>query len=506
MRGARMRLSAMKRTPAQTAAQHWAKRAKTGPPEARDPQPVPQPDPQPDTDYSSAEIVDVASESESESEAEAALPFELLETSALGVPKDGVSLEDLVPPDLTATFQFNFSVDVAFFLAHLPDCDVTFVTGSDLSDQRAERPFRSLRAPLADRFGSHHTKMMVNFFGSEVEVVILTANLTMLDFGGLTQMCWRSGRLPRGRSRGQGAVFQRDFVRYLRRYRLKEVSALAQTLLRYDFSAVDVELFALVPGTFDLAEVTADSETYGYGKFHQLLRRNHQPTPEGTTNILAQVSSIAAPYKSRGGETALVFSHIICPIVAAAPEAPRLLAAGAEPFRQLQRHHRLNPLIVYPSVADMARCCVGWGGGQLSHFNYTSSAPARAQFAQNIEPYLCRWHSAIRGRAPAHVKMYLCDNADAWGSLRWAIMASHNLSKQAWGYPTRDTLFKVASYELGVFVSGRGRRLVPSQRAAGGVLVPFDLPPRRYSATDQPWSYRVPTNTRDIYGRVYTPQ
>lgn len=497
-----MHLPAMKRTPAQTAAQHWAKRAKTA--ESIPPREPAAPDLQPDTDYSSAEIVDVASESEPEPECERerALPFELLETSALGVPKDGVSLEELVPPDLTATFQFNFSVDVAFFLAHLPDCDVTFVTGADLSDQRAERPFRSLRAPLADRFGSHHTKMMVNFFATEVEVVILTANLTMLDFGGLTQMCWRSGRLPLGRSRGQGAVFQRDFVHYLRRYRLKEVSALAQTLARYDFSAVDVELFALVPGTFDLAEVTTDSETYGYGKFHQLLRRNHQPVPEGTTNVLAQVSSIAAPYKSRGGETALVFSHIICPIVAAAPEAPRLLEAGAEPFRQLQRRHRLSPLIVYPSVADMSRCCVGWGGGQLSHFNYTSSAPARAQFAQNIEPYLCRWHSALRGRAPAHVKMYLCDNADAWGSLRWAVMASHNLSKQAWGYPTKDTLFKVASYELGVFVSGRGRRLVPSR----DVLVPFDLPPRRYAATDRPWSYRVPTNTRDIYGRVYHPE
>lgn len=176
-------------------------------------------------------------------------PFELIYTPSIeGV---GTTLESLAShPDLISSYQFNFSVDVEFFLKHIhknANPKVTFITGIEglVSDVISRMQLYEVRAPLSDRFGVHHTKMMINLFPSSIEIIVMTANLTLLDFGGLTQMCWRSGRLKKLTS---GIVvnntFQKDLSAYLQRYRLSTLNQLAQTLAQYDFSSIDVELFA----------------------------------------------------------------------------------------------------------------------------------------------------------------------------------------------------------------------------------------------------------------------
>ena len=101
----------------------------------------------------------------------------------------------------------------------------------------------------------------------------MTANLTMLDFGGLTQMCWRSGRLYKGVSTGQGSVFQTDLLRYLRCYKLSEINRLTRILKEYNFSPIDVELLASAPGKYN-AKLSESDETYGCLKLRQILSRN----------------------------------------------------------------------------------------------------------------------------------------------------------------------------------------------------------------------------------------
>lgn len=531
------------------AASHWSKRTK---PDASVPIVIPS-DSDNDTDYSDGVIQVEDGEDKaamgnpefkaaptktlqlnSSSSSSSSLPFCLLETPSLGIPKDGVSLEELISfSDLTASFQFNFSVEVNFFLEHIHKMaspDITFITGTPglLEGIKSRFNISLLVAPIADRFGTHHTKMMINFFSDEtVEIIIMTANLTLLDFGALTQMCWRSGRLPRHlsslASSESGTIFQNDLINYLKRYKLLSLNELGQKLKHFDFGSVtDVELFASTPGTYNLENLSSDSEIYGYGRFLQLLQKNNLciDSPDLTSNnynILAQISSIASPYKSAKGDAASIFSHIICPIAFSSPSEPfSPLDPGSKLFQSHMSINNYKPHIIYPTGKNVSICKVGWGGGQALHFNYNRSSPAASQYAQNIRPYICQWKSKLRSGAPPHVKIYACDNADNWSTLRWALMCSHNLSKQAWGYPIQGKwkygeVYKVASYELGIFIGGKGKKLLPGtntstmQSEETDVFIPFDLPPQAYNNTDKPWSYTESyPGLKDVNGRPYT--
>ncbi|KAM9892315.1 hypothetical protein OXX69_012059, partial [Metschnikowia pulcherrima] len=126
---------------------------------------------------------------------------------------DTVSLSDLIgSADLLETYQFNFSVQLPLFLTFLHenftkhDHKIHFITGDTVFDSpevrdavRSKFNISDSRAPLPNRFASHHTKMMVNVFeNGDAEIIIMTSNLTSLDICGLTQAVWRSGKLKKG--------------------------------------------------------------------------------------------------------------------------------------------------------------------------------------------------------------------------------------------------------------------------------------------------------------------
>lgn len=72
-----------------------------------------------------------------------------------------------------------------------------------------------------------------------------------IDFGGLTQMCWKSGRLHRSNgniSPERGARFQKDLKNYLFRYKKNPLRELGKSLDEYDFLPVNIELVASAPG------------------------------------------------------------------------------------------------------------------------------------------------------------------------------------------------------------------------------------------------------------------
>lgn len=402
-----------------------------------------------------------------------------------------VKIEDLVgSADLQETFQFNFNVEVDFFLQYLhPDArtrPVTFVTGSQILNNPPAN-IKEVVADLPRRFASHHSKMMVNFYPDLVEVVIMTCNLTPLDFAGLTQMCWRSGRLNKGKTSGYGSRMHRSLRQYLMRYHKTAISRLAQRLDEYDFSSVSVELLASVPSR----NTPGSDEVYGYARLHQLLGRNDLhlgvDDADSTHNVVAQVTSIASPYVHKNQLPASVFSHLLCPTMFSSVSN---LAPGGQSFRQHQVKYNYKPHLVFPTLDDVTSSTFGLALGSAVHFKYTGLAPAQSQYQQNIQPYLYRWNLGPTGREAVtpHTKIYACDNADNWRTLRWVLVGSHNLSKQAWGGRLVGGKYDVDSYELSVFVRGPLTPRFGPTTNPNEIRLPFRLPPTRYVDSDTPWS------------------
>lgn len=431
---------------------------------------------------------------------------------------DTVTVHELVgTSDLVETFQFNFSIDLEFFLTYLhPEFSknnrkITFISGNS---QLAAHPLRKMIetkfnisevvAPLPNRFASHHSKMMINFYlDDSVEVVIMTSNLTQLDFGGLTQAVWRSGRLQLGDTTASlGKRFKRDLSGYLAKYGNARIDNLVDRLAKYNFNPVEVELVASAPGVYSLDKLGSKDEAYGYGKLRQVLHRNDLliKNSKKSHNLLAQVTSIAYPYSSKKGNTASVFSHLLCPLVFSS--WTKQLEPGSAPSQEHQREFNYEPHIVYPTAKEVASSNFGYLSGSALHFKYSGSVIHQNQYTQNIKPYLRKWgpSSNVTGResvAP-HVKYYACDNGDNWKTLRWVLVGSHNLSKQAWGFPQNKIggeTYEVSSYELSVLVVGHKKGLVPvynqdisTEPNVNPVRFPFTLPPTKYGTGDKPWS------------------
>lgn len=447
---------------------------------------------------------------------------------------DTVTIAELVgQQDLLETYQFNFNVDLEYFLT-FPHSNfaknrrkIVFITGSPIL---GNHPLRDLFrkafdiseavAPLPNRYASHHSKMMINVFESgEIEIVIMTCNLTQLDFGGLTQAVWRSGRLKKGKTTSKtGKRFRIDLLRYLSKYGLSVTKTIIKRIDNLDYSSVEVELVASAPGKYSLEDIGKKSEAYGYAKLRQVLERNllliEDTNPEH--KFLAQVTSIAYPYTSKNGQCGSVFSHLLCPLIF--KDWLKQLDPGAQSFESHQTDFNYSPQIMFPTTKDIAHSNFGFLSGSAVHFKCTKSTVYGSQYEQNIRKYLYKWgasgDSTGRERVTPHVKYYACDNGDNWESLKWVLVGSHNLSKQAWGYPVAKsggTEYQVDSFELSVLVPGKHKPLIPvygkdvcEDQNGTPVRFPFVVPPTKYDKRDQPWSVDVDCGKlKDRWGNEY---
>lgn len=463
------------------------------------------------------------------------------------VNKDTILIEDLLgASDLDETFQFNFTVDLPMFLRYLnPKFQrngkkITFVTGSVLLDPsdpdtlifKNQFNISEVTAAIPNRFGTHHTKMMVNFFEDKsCEIVIMSFNLNKIDVVGLTQTLWRSGRLQLETEDSvkleRGENFKRDFMNYLKKYNSPVVTSLADRLQSYDFHSIDVELLASAPGKYEITNLTDKDEVYGYGKLYQILKRNNllvdNTKGDKLYNFLSQVTSISYPFNVRGSQTASVFSHLLAPLVfSGGSNGFKILLPGSDSTSKHQKDNYYLPHMVYPTVKEIANNNVGFGAGQAVHMKHTKSDTHRYQYQQNIRPYLRKWNSSgsdiVTGRelVVPHCKYFMCDNGDNFSSLKWALVGSHNLSKQAWGSPvpksTNPNKYEISSFELGVVVFPKeGEKLVPAygedtvnDDKAIPLRMPFSLPPTKYTAQDEPWSEWVSYGElKDKFGQTY---
>lgn len=434
---------------------------------------------------------------------------------------DTIDLEKIIgDPNLMETFQFNFNIDVEFFLTLVDDKmliqrrPITFISGTPILDSLSpEAKQFNLQEVVVSlpRFGSHHTKMMINFIGHDtMEIIIMTANLTRLDFGGLTQMMWSSGHLKKGKTQtSQGKLFANDLRKYLHCYSDRRIKKLAERLDDFDFLEVHVELVASVPGCYSIVE-EHDQNIYGYGSLLQVLKRNNLllGAQDKEYKVLAEVSSIAYPINTKGEDTSNIFTHLLCPLVFSKDEPFKLIFPGMRSSQTHQKKYNYRPQIIYPTTGEVASSTMGFLSGQALHLSYKSPPVAERQYKQNIRPYLCHWNSTPadagstgRENVSPHVKLYAMDNGDNWKLLKWILMGSHNLSKQAWGshkgakFINNDpTNYNVLSYELGVLCFSQDKTLVPvygrniKSSNTTPIRLPFRVPPIPYSDSDVPWS------------------
>lgn len=77
--------------------------------------------------------------------------------------------------------------------------------------------------------------------------------------------------------------------------------------------------------------------------------------------------------------------------------------------------------------------------------------------------------------------------------MHWFLLTSANLSKAAWGsFEKNESQYHILSYEIGVlilpeFTNDDGKEYFSLDDDEAEFLVPYDLPPTKYTDKDKPW-------------------
>ncbi|KAL2266966.1 hypothetical protein VTJ83DRAFT_4243 [Remersonia thermophila] len=524
-------------------------------------------------------------------------PFKLTRIRDLppALNRDCIALKDLLgDPLISECWQFNYLHDIDFLLAALDEdvrrlVKVHIVHGFwkredpsrlALQDAASRHANVTLHAAfMPEMFGTHHSKMMVLFRHDDTaQVVIHTANMILRDWTNMTQAAWVSPRMPLlpsaagGREgsadaeMGSGERFKADLLRYLRSYdaRRPTCKALADRLVRYDFSAVRGALVASVPGRHHLEDAAG---LFGWPALEQALRS--VPVSPGPAEIAIQVSSIAtlgptdawlrgtffnALAKGRGPSGTAPNGSSTSP-----PPPPPQQQQPPQPQAQAQPKPTLK--VIFPTADEIRRSLDGYTSGGSIHTKISS--PQQARQLAYLRPLFCHWANdsglsddgtvaggsasaggvshdakeldAGRRRAAPHIKTYIRfagqDNGGSGAprTIDWALLTSANLSKQAWGEAvTSAGEVRVASYEIGVLVwpglYGEGATMRPTfqtdwpdekaedeHEADGGenkaavvaLRMPYSLPLRPYGKTEVPWVATMSHHEPDWMGQVW---
>lgn len=489
-------------------------------------------------------------------------PFQLMRIR--GLPShnntDTTSLHDILgDPLIKEAWIFNFCFDVNWTMQHF-DADVRslvqvkVIHGSwkqeDGNRQGIEEDIKiwknveEIRAYLPDRFGTHHSKMIILFKHDETaQVIIHTANMLEKDWDHMTQAAWRSPMLPllendlakdKNGPVGSGICFKADLLRYVKAYGNK-LKQLSNQLAKHDFSQVRAALIASVP-SYSKASDPAD-KAWGHLSLRNTLQslksisKNSSPSSPGTSHLVSQVSSIATLPQSYLQDTLY-------------------RAASAS-----------TTSIIYPTPSDLRSALTGYATGGSIHTK--TSTPANQKQVALLKPQLHRWgiqspntsHCAGRHMIPPHIKTYISfsskptvDNPKP--DINWALLTSANLSQQAWGTIPKlpknstdpgDAVVHIQSYEIGVLVwpelfidepehdpedldekEVRSVRMVPvfgkdmpepintlqargKQEVLVGLRMPYDLPLTPYAANEMPWSPGENYMEPDRLGRTWPP-
>ncbi|KAJ6088759.1 hypothetical protein N7486_010020 [Penicillium sp. IBT 16267x] len=474
-------------------------------------------------------------------------PFQLTHIQDLpdkgGLNEGTVKLRDiLADPMIKECWQFNYCFDVDFVMSNFDQdvrglVKVKIVHGSwereSMNKIRIDEActrypnVEAITAYMPERFGTHHSKMMVLLRHDDLgQVVIHTANMLPQDWANMTQAVWQSPLLPllspdalssspEIGSPGTGSRFKRDLLTYLRAYGPKKTGPLVQQLSRYDFGAIRAALIASVPSKQNLVDLDSGNTTlWGWPALKNLMGqvpvgRTKEEKDRQKCHIAIQISSIA----SLGQSDKWI------------KEFFRALAPSSNPAPKYS--------IIWPTTEEVCHSLDGYACGSSIHMK-TQSAAHQKQL-QYLRPHLCQWAGASkvidlsedkpkceagRGKAAPHIKTFIRFSDEKMETIDWAMVTSANLSTQAWGaVPNASGEVRISSFEIGVVVwpalynespsldSAQTKKLSdavmvpcfkrnqpdpanlgPGATAVVGLRMPYDLPLTPYRPSDEPWS------------------
>lgn len=427
---------------------------------------------------------------------------------------DTVSISDILGvADIKQMFQFNFRISISYVMDHLPlskqrTIDALFIHGGSRNDPEHEHLTQEakLYGPrvkidnvyLQSPFGTHHSKIMVLFYGDNAdhcEIIIHTANLIAHDWENTTQGVWRSGRLARTSGDYKKSQFQTDFIEYLQSYKLSSLKPLIKQIANYDFSRVKGTLIASTPGRF--YKDTPDFSKWGANKLRAALDGYHNGSDDD--QLIMQCSSVG----TLGNK-----DNYLTPVLKTA-------MLGKNPMAETRGICSVK--LVYPTVDDVRNSINGYTSGGSIFMK--KQKPKDLQQLDYIRPMLCRWkgEKTRRGRAAPHIKTYTRVSKDN-EKIRWFLLTSANLSKQAWGsLHQKDSYQWIQNFECGILLmedlkpvylptQARARDQVSGQTeypSRSLIRLPYDLPVEPYTSTDEPWTPWQEYTKPDLYGNYW---
>lgn len=378
-------------------------------------------------------------------------PFSLLRVRGLAGPFNtghlGVHLRDLISGPLQFAFVSNYMIDLPWLLSACPNlknaAQTVIVHGE--RDQRAA----ALRAaakdaglkgvtvhapPLPIQFGTHHSKAFILGYQAGVRVVIHTANLIYADCNNKTQGVYWQDFPPKSEASASPSSFESTLLDYISALKLpfRTLEPLRQLVKAHDFSCARVWLVPSVPGYHRGRDVSK----YGHLRVREGLKREQFPVEFRSAPIVCQFSSI-------GSIDEKWLLDEFCGSLAAGTCKE---GDGGEGERELGPPEREPDglQLVWPTVSEVRESLEGFGAGH--------SIPGNSK---NVgKPFLWKhWRRyggerVGRQRAMPHIKTY---GRYRGSLLAWVMLASHNLSKAAWGCSQKQgSQVMIRSYELGV--------------------------------------------------------
>eukprot|EP01039_Chlorochromonas_danica_P002227 gene2227-2432_t len=394
-----------------------------------------------------------------------------------------------------------------------------------------------------ERYGTHHSKMALVFYGTGLRVVITTANFYAEDFTFRTQGIYLQdfplkSDAPHVNT-SEKNEFEEDLAAYLKTLRLysqKAQNSLDNVIHRlscYDFSSAEVILVASVPGRH-----TKDKKKWGLGKLCRALAENGFYEKKWRDyQLLMQCSSLG----SMGKDGMLLHDY------AARMRLQHPPSAKSKQMCDFQ--------LVWPTVECVRESFQGYAAGGSLPCNWKTLTTDGKHLLTGFQDHLFRWEGETSGRerATPHMKCYFRYfvspdrlEEDQVVDLAWFLLTSSNMSQAAFGvFQTNDSQLYIKSYEIGVlFLSNKiktacrrfsctphhsvlgiiageeysrvdemqtvfvvksgiyhapvceGRRLIVP------FSIPFAVPPAPYAKKDEPWVWDKAFSKPDCLGEM----
>ncbi|KAL3159457.1 hypothetical protein ABBQ38_009882 [Trebouxia sp. C0009 RCD-2024] len=357
-------------------------------------------------------------------------------------PPGGCRLREVVHGSMKWVLASNYMVDMTWLLSACPD----LITAGQLLIVHGERtPDRvgAIKAaaasaglanlvvhapPLPIQFGTYHSKAFVIEYEAGLRVVVHTANLIYVDCNNKTQGLWFQDFPRKSQASPATSEFEQELVDYLRALRLPAESAQKAEALcsQHDFSSARVHLIISRPGYHSGPAL----RKYGHLRVQALLAREKFPPHFQRSPLIAQFSSLGSL------DERWLTNEFRGSLSAGLTSSGGRLGAGAAGPQGFQ--------LIWPTVQDIRDSVEGWRGGA------SVPGPAKNVNKPFLQPYWHRWGGEPWGRQRAmpHIKSYTRYQGQ---QVAWFILASHNLSKAAWGaLQKQGTQLFIRSFELGV--------------------------------------------------------